>query len=100
MVTVRLFVEGGGNDNPLLKRACREGFSKFLVTAGFAGRMPRIVACGSRNDAFDSFRTACHQGLPSILLVDSEEPLRHEFPVKHLSLRDSWEFDDRMDSAH
>lgn len=92
MVTIRLFVEGGGNDNRLLKRACREGFSKFLARAGFSGRMPRIVACGSRDDAFDSFQTACDEGLPAILLVDAEEALRSESPSKHLHARDKWKF--------
>lgn len=92
MVTIRLFVEGSGNDNRLLKRACREGFSKFLARAGFSGRMPRIVACGSRDDAFDSFQTACDEGLPAILLVDAEEALRSESPSKHLHARDKWKF--------
>lgn len=92
MVTIRLFVEGGGNDNRLLKRACREGFSKFLARAGFIGRMPRIVACGSRDDAFDSFQTACDEGLPAILLVDAEEALRSDSPTQHLQARDKWKF--------
>jgi hypothetical protein len=96
MVRVRLYVEGGGNDNPLLKRACREGFSKFLARAGLEKRMPRIVACGSRDDAFDSFRTACDQGLPAILLVDAEEILRSESPTKHLQARDSWKFSQQI----
>nr|WP_269216530.1 MULTISPECIES: DUF4276 family protein [Pseudomonas] len=71
---VKLYVEGGG-DAASLKTACREGFSKFLEKAGFKGRMPRIVACGSRNDAFDSFCTAMRNGELAMLLVDSEAPL-------------------------
>ncbi|SFB03724.1 protein of unknown function [Pseudomonas sp. NFIX10] len=71
---MKLYVEGGG-DAASLKTACREGFSKFLDKAGFKGRMPRIVACGSRGDAFDSFCTAIRNQEPAMLLVDSEAPL-------------------------
>jgi hypothetical protein len=71
---VKLYVEGGG-DAAALKTACREGFSKFLGKAGLAGRMPRIVACGSRADAYDSFCTAIRNGEAAMLLVDSEAPM-------------------------
>lgn len=71
---VKLYVEGGG-DAAALKTACREGFAKFLQKAGLAGQMPRVVACGSRNDAYDSFCTAIAQGEPAFLLVDSEAPV-------------------------
>jgi hypothetical protein len=71
---VKLYVEGGG-DAASLKTACREGFSKFLEKAGFKGRMPRIVACGSRGDAFDSFCTAIRNQELAMLLVDSEAPM-------------------------
>ena len=68
---MKLYVEGGG-DATALKTACREGFSKFLEKAGFKGRMPRVVACGSRSDAFNSFCTAMRNREPALLLVDSE----------------------------
>ncbi len=71
---VKLYVEGGGDANAL-KTACREGFAKFLGKAGLAGRMPRVVACGSRADAYDSFCTAIQNGEPAMLLVDSEAPV-------------------------
>lgn len=71
---VKLFVEGGG-DAASLKSACREGFSSFIEKAGLDGRMPRIVACGGRKDAFDSFCTALNNGEPAFLLVDSEAPV-------------------------
>ena len=71
---MKLYVEGGG-DTALLKSACREGFTKFLGKAGLAGRMPRIVACGSRADAYDSFCTALRSGEAAMLLVDSEAPV-------------------------
>jgi hypothetical protein len=37
--------------------------------------MPRIVACGSRKNAYDSFCTAIEQGEEAYLLVDSEDPV-------------------------
>ena len=71
---MKLYVEGGG-DAAILKTACREGFSKFLERAGLAAHMPRIVACGSRQNAFDSFSTALRCGERALLLVDSEAPV-------------------------
>lgn len=67
---VKLYVEGGG-DSAVLKAACREGFTTFITKAGIKNR-PRIVACGGRQDAFDSFCTAIDQGEDAMLLVDSE----------------------------
>jgi len=67
---VKLFVEGGGDSNAL-RTACREGFTTFITKAGLAKR-PRVVACGSRTEAFDSFCTAITHGEESLLLVDSE----------------------------
>jgi len=67
---VKLYVEGGG-DAAALKTACREGFTKFITDAGLKNR-PRVVACGSRRDAFDSFCTAIANNEEAMLLVDSE----------------------------
>lgn len=52
--------------------------------------MPRIVACGSRTNAFDSFTTALSlkESFP-ILLVDSEESPTAT-PWQHLYQRDRW----------
>lgn len=69
-----LYVEGGGHTN-VLRTACRQGFSEFLNKAGLSGRMPRISACGSRADAYDSFCTAVRSGEAAMLLVDSEAPV-------------------------
>lgn len=76
---VVLYVEGGGDDATLLSE-CRKGFNKFLTSAGCAGHMPRIVACGSRDNAFDRFNSACKlkPNECSFLLVDSEEPVKSE----------------------
>lgn len=58
--------------------------------------MPRVVACGGRHHAYDSFRTshesAGEDDIP-ILLVDSEAPVAEaEDPWEHVRLRvgDGW----------
>lgn len=98
---VKLYVEGGG-DSAALKTACREGFTTFITTAGLKNR-PRVVACGSRRDAFESFCTAIANGEAAMLLVDSETPCSdahqrgddpaHWLPWAHLKQRqgDGWE---------
>lgn len=68
---VKLYVEGGGSDSAALKAACREGFKTFITKSGVVNR-PRVVACGSRRDAYDSFCTAIRTGEDAMLLVDSE----------------------------
>ena len=52
--------------------------------------MPRIVACGSRNDAFDDFKTAVATGQSALLLVDAEGPVTASGPWQHLKDRDNW----------
>ncbi|MBW1722742.1 MAG: DUF4276 family protein [Deltaproteobacteria bacterium] len=97
---MKIYVEGGG-DHAKLKRECRRAFSKFFEKAGFKGRMPRIVACGSRGSTYDDFctavGTATNEELP-LLLVDSEAPVQsqhqragHFDPWGHLHALDCWE---------
>ena len=90
---VKIYVEGGG-DASALKRECRRGFTEFFRRAGLAGRMPRVVACGSRGDAFDDFRTAVRNSPGDqfiMLLVDSEEGVAaSDEPWQHVSKRDGW----------
>ena len=92
-MTVKIYVEGGGNARDLRTR-CRTGFSTFFEKACLAGRMPRIIACGSRNDAYDRFCTACQNRLADefiVLLVDSEGPVADgDGPWQHLARRDHW----------
>lgn len=94
---VTLYVEGGGDANSL-KTACRAGFTEFITKAGIKKR-PRVVACGSRRDAYDSFCTAIAQGDDALLLVDSEAAVaaQHQAggperwsPWRHLLQRDNW----------
>ena len=98
-MSAKLFVEGGGGSKTL-KTACRKGFRLFIEKAGLRGRMPRIVACGSRRNAYQDFTRENetherHVGSP-YLLVDSEEPVRETGPWQHLKVRDGW---DRPDGA-
>jgi hypothetical protein len=55
--------------------------------------MPATKACGSRNAAYDDFktalRTAAENGYP-VLLVDSEAPVNQP-AWQHLQSRDGWE---------
>ncbi len=90
MVTVRLYVEGGG-DSKKLRVHCRRGFRKFVEKAGLKGRMPRIVACGGRQGAYDSFTTALDAGNSTpMLLVDAERPVTDASAWEHLRKRDGW----------
>ncbi len=89
---VKLYIEGGG-DRSSLHIKCREGFRKLLERAGFAGRMPSTTACGSRDAAFDDFKTALSTPATSeypVLLVDSEASV-NQSPWQHLRSRDGWE---------
>lgn len=97
-MSFKLFVEGGG-DSADLHTSCRAAFRKFFERLGMKGRMPRIVACGSRNNAYDDFCDAFTQGTDARLLVDSEDPVefdgvKPEEAAKrtweHLSRRDGW----------
>lgn len=89
-MNVKVYVEGGG-DRRELRTKCRQGFSSFFRKAGLDGRLPRIVACGSRHQAYDRFCSAiAHQPEDvNFLLVDSEGPV-HTNAWEHLAQRDGW----------
>lgn len=89
-MSARLYVEGGG-DGKSLRTACRRGFSEFLKKAGFKGRMPRVVASGSRNQALENFHTALEQLEDAFLLVDAEGSVAEDDPWEHLRERDGWD---------
>lgn len=89
-MSVRLYVEGGG-DSKTLKTACRKGFRTFIDNAGLTGRLPRIVAGGSRRNAYEGFKTAHDQGNGTVLLlVDAEGSVAADGSWQHLQARDSW----------
>jgi len=93
-VKVTIYVEGGGSDSKELHTRCREGFRKLLERCGFSGRMPKLVACGGRSQAFDDFCTAhriSRQGSITLMLIDSEDPMQDiEATWTHLAARDDW----------
>ena len=99
MVSVKIYVEGAGYS--ALDAQCRQGFQELLKKAGFRGRLPRIIPCGPRNDAFDKFKSALQRdGEYPILLVDSEEVVANANQPdanpsggawRHLAQRDQWQ---------
>ena len=92
MVNSKLYVEGGGDNNKALRTKCRRGFRIFLEKAGLTGRMPRIVACGGRNNAYDSFKAGhASEDVRAMLLVDAEGPVAADGPWQHLKSRDNWD---------
>lgn len=93
-MSLKIYVEGGGESNKL-RTECRQGFRKFFANAGLTGNMPAVVSCGSRSEAYDSFRTALKRPkentLP-LLLVDSEDAYSSSStPWNHLKARDNWD---------
>ena len=108
MVKVRIYMEGGGDNNPL-RSECRQGLSKFLEKAGLI-KMPRIKACGGRDAAYRDYCNALKRGDEAILLVDSEGPIDsgHQSgdfanwrPWQHLKQRqgDGWDKPQRASDA-
>lgn len=53
--------------------------------------MPSIVACGSRNNAYNKFKTAQATGENAMLLVDAEGQVTAQGPWQHLKTRDNWD---------
>jgi hypothetical protein len=94
-VTVKVYVEGGGEHNKALQTECRKGFRNFFERAGLAGRMPRVVACGGRRRAYESFKTTheLRRDEFPMLLVDSESAVSAHRPWDHVRNRqeDQWE---------
>lgn len=94
---VVVYAEGGG-DSDELRSECRRAFAEFFGKTELGRtRRPRMVACGGRDSAYDSFVTAINQGKNALLLVDSEDPVApinqvtDKFnPWAHLLARDNW----------
>ncbi len=93
-MSVKVYVEGGGDHNKALDTACRRGFREFFESAGLLGRLPRIVASGGRGQAFKDFSgalTNAPEDQIPLLVVDAEGPVGQPGPWAHLRLRDGWE---------
>lgn len=100
---VFVYAEGGGSGagSAALQADFRQALSSFFEgTVLGSTRRPRVVACGGRDHAFDSFTTAIKQGKDALLLVDSEAavsavhatlPVSGFKPWAHLFGRDSWQ---------
>jgi hypothetical protein len=91
-VSVRVFVEGGG-DQRRTQTACRRAFSVFLGNLLGDRPKPRIVASGSRDQAYRDFSRALSGDTDvfATLLVDSEDPVvAGKTAAAHLRDRDRW----------
>jgi uncharacterized protein DUF4276 len=92
-VTVRLYVEGGGGG--ATSQRCRQGFTTFFgkVLVDRPRQHFQVIACGSRNAAFDRFQQALTAWTDDLvlLLVDAEGPVRPGLlPWAHLRVVDGW----------
>jgi hypothetical protein len=90
---ITIYIEGGGDSKELHTR-CRKGFRKLLENCGFTGYMPKLVACGGRDSAFDDFKIAHTNKSDSdyvAMLIDSEDPLDNLDIWEHLKRRDEWD---------
>ena len=94
MVTVRIFIEGGGSGK-VSDRVFKEAWTAFFAAAGLTGRMPRIVRGEGRSTTFRKFSTARRRANELLLLlVDSEGPVAADHNAwQHLRARpqDNWE---------
>ena len=93
VVRVSIYIEGGG-DSAKLNQIFRTGWRDFFTSAGLTGRLPAVVRCGDRANAFRRFSVALREvgdnELP-VLLVDSEGPVKEDQSAwEHLQHSDGW----------
>ncbi len=90
MVTIKIYIEGGGEGKDLDKRF-REGWTEFFKKAGLP-RMPRPVRGKGRTNTHDLFATAIRakeKDVLPLLLLDSEDPVKEGHTAwQHLKFRD------------
>ena len=74
---------------------CRKAFRAFFRKAGLEGNLPKVFACGSRQETYKDFCNALDAAQDDefvVLLVDSEGPVAEGAePWLHLKSRDSWD---------
>ncbi len=100
--SVKIYVEGGA-DSAKLDAELRQAFQHLFKGWGLDGCLPRVVACGSRNDAFKDFETALKKAKPNekvVLLVDSEEHPTSSVKWQHVVDRDRWKKPDNADESN
>lgn len=100
----KIYLEGGGRqDSKALKVACRRGFSQLLESMGYLGRMPVLVASGSRDATYSDFKTALksRKHRYTAMLIDSEDPVADPERIwDHLMARDTWKKPDNCDDEN
>ena len=88
---VQIYVEGAGNSD--LVRQCRRAFKTLFERAGMAGRLPAVIPCGGRDQAYRDFVNAPRpKEVRVLLLVDSEAPVTAATKWQHVAQRvgDGW----------
>ena len=71
LLRVEIYVEGAPEH---LASECRKAFQAMFLKVGLAGRLPRVIPCGGRQEAYKDFCLASQEpGKIVLLLVDSEE---------------------------
>lgn len=98
---IRIYCEGGGSGNST-KDLLRKGMNEFLRDLKNTARSKRIrwdlIACGSRQDAYEDFVRAL-KTFPdafNVLLVDSDLPVNPP-PWRHLRQNNGWELAEELD---
>jgi hypothetical protein len=94
-----VYLEGGGSNEKKQRAPYRSEFAKLLEKAEITN--VRVIACGSRNEAHNSFRN--HVGDErAVLLVDSEDPVdTGHLPLAHLAVRDAeWQWPNWVTNDH
>ncbi len=83
-MSLRIYVDGGG-DQRVTSSQCREGFAEFFRKVVVPGKQPKIIACGSREAAFDDFKIALKKYTDDfvMLVVDAEGAVQGS-PWAHL----------------
>lgn len=92
-MSVRVFVEGGGDQDRTLT-ACRRAFHLLFDKVLGENPRPRVSACGGRQAAYEDFCRSVQLNPETfaILLVDSEGPVSNRSTAwNHLRARDGWE---------
>lgn len=91
-MSTKIYVEGGGDQRRTID-ACRVAFGKYLEKIVPAGARPRIVACGSRQRAYEDFTKGLNDPKYDrvLLLVDAESGVAPgDNAWIHLRKRDGW----------
>lgn len=100
MVTIQLFIEGGGErgtpSSKYLAIEMRRAFKSFIRQEGIAENCFSVVRCGTRNRAFEMFTHAANANkrettIIPLLLVDSEDAVPdNTHPWTFLQQKDGW----------